>query len=82
MIVTDPPSPNATAPEDPQGQVPNPFTFKFSAVQPTQYSGGTIKVADSTTFKAATSIAAAEVTVEPGALRYVFVCISAEAESV
>ncbi|KAI0091216.1 oxalate decarboxylase [Irpex rosettiformis] len=69
IFPSDPPSSNATAPEDPQGQVPNPFTFKFSNVTPTQYSGGTIKIADSTTFKAATSIAAAEVTVEPGALR-------------
>lgn len=69
-LITDAPSSNATAPEDPQGQVPNPFTFQFSQVKPTQYSGGTIKVADSKTFKAATSIAAAEVTVEPGALRY------------
>ena len=33
------------------------------------YTGGNVKVADSTIFKAAKSIAVAEVTVEPGAMR-------------
>ncbi|CAL1716033.1 unnamed protein product [Somion occarium] len=53
----------------PQGTAPEPFTFKFSQVKPQQLSGGTAKVVDSTTFKIATNIAAAEVTVEPGAMR-------------
>ena len=34
------------------------------------YTGGNVKVADSTIFKAAKAIAVAEVTVEPGAMRY------------
>ena len=33
------------------------------------YTGGNVKVADSAIFKAAKSIAVAEVTVEPGAMR-------------
>ncbi|KAI0076189.1 oxalate oxidase [Panus rudis PR-1116 ss-1] len=58
-----------TPPSDPQGQVPEPFAFNFSQVTPTQYSGGTAKIADSTTFKISTQVAVAEITVEPGAMR-------------
>ncbi|KAI0359662.1 oxalate decarboxylase [Trametes cingulata] len=46
-----------------------PFSFQFSKVQPTQYSGGTVKIADSTTFSVSKEIAVSEVTVEPGAMR-------------
>jgi oxalate decarboxylase/phosphoglucose isomerase-like protein (cupin superfamily) len=49
--------------------VPNPFSFSFSTVKPTQLSGGTVKIVDSSTFKVSKTIAAAEVTVEPGAMR-------------
>ncbi|KAL4248701.1 RmlC-like cupin domain superfamily protein [Abortiporus biennis] len=56
-------------PSDPQGQVPQPFAFNFSGVAPTQYSGGTAKIADSTTFSVSTEVAVAEITVEPGAMR-------------
>ncbi|THG94982.1 hypothetical protein EW026_g6588 [Hermanssonia centrifuga] len=59
------PQPDSDAPISPQGNVPEPFTFKFSQVQPTQLSGGSVKVVDSTTFKIATGIAAAEVTINP-----------------
>ncbi|GBE90138.1 Probable oxalate [Sparassis crispa] len=55
--------------EDPQGQVPSPFTFALSQMAPTQLQGGTVKIADSTIFQVATSIAVAEVTVEPGGMR-------------
>ncbi|KAH8100811.1 oxalate decarboxylase [Cristinia sonorae] len=65
----------STAPADDQ-QPPlspfgmsKPFTYEFSKVNATQFSGGTFKVADSRTFKAAEQIAVAEVTVEPGAMR-------------
>ncbi|KAH8100799.1 oxalate decarboxylase [Cristinia sonorae] len=62
--------PNTTVPpQDPQGQVPQPFSFAFSQVKPTQYSGGTAKIADTTNFPIAQDIAVAEVTVEPGAMR-------------
>ncbi|CAL1716148.1 unnamed protein product [Somion occarium] len=64
-----PPADDAKAPDNPQGQVPSPFTFQFSQVKPVQYSGGTAKIVDSTTFKVSKTIAAAEVTVEPGAMR-------------
>ena len=57
--------------EDPQGQVPLPFAFNFSQLPATQYSGGTAKIADSTNFQIATQVAVAEITVEPGAMRYI-----------
>ncbi|CCM04232.1 uncharacterized protein FIBRA_06399 [Fibroporia radiculosa] len=63
------PSPDAVAPEDPQGQVPSPYTYKFSEVTPTQLAGGSVKIADSTVFPVSTSISVADVTVEPGGMR-------------
>lgn len=38
---------------------------------PTKLNGGTVKIVDSRTFKISKEIAAAEVTVEPGAIRWV-----------
>lgn len=64
-----PPPDNAVPPVSPQGTVPLPYAFNFSQVTPTQHSGGTVKIADSTTFKISTTIAVAEVTVNPGAIR-------------
>ena len=49
--------------------MPEPFSYEFSKVVPTQYTGGTAKIADSTVFNVSTQIAVAEVTVEPGAMR-------------
>ena len=66
------PSPDATAVEDPAGQVPQAYGYQFSAVTPTPLSGGSIKFADSSVFPIAQTIAVAEVTVEPGAMRSVF----------
>ncbi|RDB25886.1 Oxalate decarboxylase OxdC [Hypsizygus marmoreus] len=63
------PEPDSAAPKSPQGTVPDPFSFSMSKVKPTQLTGGTVKVVDSTTFKISKTIAAAEVTVEPGAIR-------------
>ncbi|KXN81649.1 Oxalate decarboxylase OxdC, partial [Leucoagaricus sp. SymC.cos] len=57
------------APSDPQGTAPEPFSFNLSQVKPTQFSGGSVKVVDSSIFKISQTIAAAEVTVEPGAMR-------------
>ncbi|PSR76530.1 hypothetical protein PHLCEN_2v8433 [Hermanssonia centrifuga] len=62
------PSPDATAVEDPQGQVPQPYTYSFSNVTATPLSGGSVKIADSTSFAISTQIAVAEVTVAPGAM--------------
>ncbi|CAA7267452.1 unnamed protein product [Cyclocybe aegerita] len=56
-------------PTSPEGTVPNPFTFALSKVPPMQLSGGTAKIVDSTTFTVSKAIAAAEVTIEPGAIR-------------
>ncbi|KAF8963158.1 oxalate decarboxylase [Flammula alnicola] len=66
---TPPTDGNSSLPTSPQGLVENPFTFPFSKMQPTQLSGGTAKIVDSRTFTVSTTIAAAEVTVEPGAIR-------------
>ncbi|VDB85112.1 unnamed protein product [Peniophora sp. CBMAI 1063] len=64
------PAPTRTAAiSDPQGQVDNPFSYALSKDPVTQMDGGTVKIIDSTKFKIATSIAAADVTVEPGAIR-------------
>ena len=64
-----PPSDTATNVVSPNGQIPEPFAFQFSKVKPTQLNGGTVKIADSRTFTISKEIAAAEVTVEPGAIR-------------
>ncbi|TBU23815.1 oxalate decarboxylase [Dichomitus squalens] len=64
-----PPPDNQQPPTSPEGTVPQPFSYEFSKVVPTQYSGGTAKIADSTVFNVSTQIAVAEITVEPGAMR-------------
>ncbi|THH26987.1 hypothetical protein EUX98_g7192 [Antrodiella citrinella] len=69
IFPSSPPPDDATAVSDPQGTIPNPFTFQLSKVNATLLSGGSVKVVDSTTFTVSTTIAAAEVTVEPGAMR-------------
>ncbi|KAG6843607.1 hypothetical protein H0H87_002625, partial [Tephrocybe sp. NHM501043] len=64
----------ATLPEpddgvtSPQGIVPKPFLFPFSKVKPHKFSGGTVKIADTSTFKISKTMTVAEVTVEPGAI--------------
>jgi hypothetical protein len=76
LLRLEPPT-GSSAPSDPQGQVPNPFSFPLSQVNATSLSGGTVKIVDSTTFKVSTTIAVADVTVEPGALRELHVRVSA-----
>lgn len=51
---------------------PEPYTFALSKVNATKTLGGSIKVVDSRTFNVAKTIAAAEVTVEVGGMRFVF----------
>jgi oxalate decarboxylase family bicupin protein len=63
------PADNATAVSDPQGQVPQPYSFSFSTYPVTNLTGGTVKIVDSTIFNISQEIAVAEVTVEPGAMR-------------
>jgi oxalate decarboxylase len=54
---------------DPQGPVPQTFSHRLMAQEPVRTSGGTARIVDSTNFPAATTIAAALVEVEPGAMR-------------
>lgn len=63
------PSDNQQLPVSPQGTVPESYTFSMSTMNATQLSGGSVKVVDSTIFPISTTISAAEVTVEPGAIR-------------
>ncbi|KAJ6557036.1 oxalate decarboxylase [Mycena vulgaris] len=64
------PDPNALPPTDPQGQIPNPYAFPLSHFNATQLPGGTIKIVDSTNFTVSNTIAMAEITVQPGAMRW------------
>lgn len=57
--------------DSPQGKLENSATYKFSEQKPTKLNGGSVKIADSTKFKASKTIAAAEVVIEPGAMREV-----------
>lgn len=63
------PEDDSKAPQSPQGTVPEPYTYELSKQEWTQVPGGRVKVIDSTVFKVSTTIAAAEVEVEPGAIR-------------
>ena len=52
------------------GEVPNPFTFHLSSMTPSSQSkSGMEQIADSTNFKAATTTAAAMLTIKPGGMR-------------
>ncbi|PSR75561.1 hypothetical protein PHLCEN_2v9041 [Hermanssonia centrifuga] len=63
-----PPTSN-TAVSNPQGQVPQPYTYAFSQVAATPLAGGSVKIADSSTFNISTQIAVAEITIVPGGMR-------------
>src|SRR4029077_11739761 len=51
------------------GPLPSPFSYRLLAQEPIRTKGGTVRISDSTTFPAATTIAAAFVEVEPGGMR-------------
>jgi oxalate decarboxylase len=51
------------------GPVPRSYSHRLLAQKPIRTKGGTVRVSDSTTFPAATTIAAAFVEVEPGGMR-------------
>ncbi|TCD65244.1 hypothetical protein EIP91_002952 [Steccherinum ochraceum] len=68
IFPSNPPADDQQPPASPQG-LSEPFTYEFSKTPATQFTGGTIKVADSRTFKVAQEISVAEVTVAPGAMR-------------
>ncbi|KAH7911359.1 putative oxalate decarboxylase/oxidase [Hygrophoropsis aurantiaca] len=63
------PPDNQQAPSDPQGTAPSSFTYALSNVSATPLSGGSVKVVDSTVFPISQTIAAAVVTIDPGAMR-------------
>ncbi|PBL04110.1 oxalate decarboxylase [Armillaria gallica] len=69
IFPSTPPADDASAPQSPQGTVPDPYSFALSKANATQLAGGSVKIVDSTTFTVSTTIAMAEVTVEPGAIR-------------
>jgi oxalate decarboxylase len=51
------------------GPVPDSYSHRLLAQKPIRTKGGTVRISDSSTFPAATTIAAAFVEVEPGAMR-------------
>lgn len=55
--------------QGPAGTAPHSFAYRLLAQDPLQTSGGTVRIADSTNFPVATTIAAALVEVQPGGLR-------------
>jgi oxalate decarboxylase len=55
--------------ESPAGAVPRTFSHRLMAQKPVEAAGGRARIVDSSNFPAATTIAAALVEVEPGALR-------------
>jgi oxalate decarboxylase len=59
----------ADAVESPEGTVPTTFVHRLLAQDPLKAPGGTARIADSSNFPAASTIAAAYVEVEPGGLR-------------
>ncbi|KAH9815438.1 RmlC-like cupin domain-containing protein [Melampsora americana] len=66
----EPTSEDSKLPDDPYGQVPEPFSYHFSQQSFTEENdGGWVKIADSTNFKASKTIAAAEVMLKPGSIR-------------
>ncbi|KAI0926153.1 hypothetical protein AcV5_008685 [Taiwanofungus camphoratus] len=64
-----PPADDAQPSSSPQGRTLVPYTFPLSQVNATQLPGGTLKIADSTNFEAAKTIAVGEIILEPGAMR-------------
>jgi oxalate decarboxylase len=54
---------------DPHGRLPQKFSHRLMAQEPVKTSGGTARIVDSSNFPAASTIAAALVEVEPGAMR-------------
>ncbi|KIP11064.1 hypothetical protein PHLGIDRAFT_21943 [Phlebiopsis gigantea 11061_1 CR5-6] len=70
IFPSDPLPKDTVAPASAQGISPTPYTFKASQLAATPLAGGSVKIVDSSNFNVSTTIAAAEVTVEPGAIRY------------
>lgn len=70
IFPSDAPAPNDSQQVvSPQGKVPNKYTYQFSQQTATKLSGGSVKIVDSGNFPASSDIAAAEVVIQPGAMR-------------
>ena len=62
--------PGALVPvNSPAGPVPTSYSYRLSAQEPVKVPGGQVRIVDSSNFRAATTIAAALVELEPGAMR-------------
>jgi oxalate decarboxylase len=64
-----PPTLDADRVEGPAGEVPQSFSHHLSGRTPTRLAGGNVRIVDSSTFHVSTTVAAAIVHVDPGALR-------------
>jgi len=64
-----PPSLDEQRGPSPNGAVPNTFTHRLRRQEPLRTSGGTVRILDSSTFPASSTIAAVLVEVNPGAMR-------------
>jgi oxalate decarboxylase len=64
-----PPALASDAVQAPAGPVPESFTYRLSEQEPVTVAGGRVRIVDSSTFLAASTIAAALVEVEPGGMR-------------
>jgi oxalate decarboxylase len=64
-----PPDLKADQVSDPAGSVPNPFVFRMMSMQPITCPGGTVRIVDSSVFKASSNIAAVYVEIAPGGMR-------------
>jgi oxalate decarboxylase len=51
------------------GPVPTPFTHRLLKQKPIRSAGGTVRISDSSTFPAASTVSAAFVEIEPGGMR-------------
>ncbi len=70
MFAGKAPDPLATdAVRSPTGAVPRTFSHRMMAQEPITVAGGWVRIADSSNFPAATTIAAALVNIEPGGMR-------------
>jgi oxalate decarboxylase len=55
--------------QSPYGTVPLPFTYRLLAQEPLITPGGSVRIVDSTNFPISTTVAAALVEIQPGAMR-------------
>lgn len=55
--------------QSPNGKVPLPFKYEMLKQPPLEFSGGSVRIVDSTVFKISKTVAAALVEVKPGGMR-------------